>query len=254
MDALSNDFEAMDTPARPYIDIEALVIEDDTPVDNLISEKQQRLLTAPLYESWKPGIPFLAAANVGLFYAINRDPLVPDAFLSLGVQVNPDFSKKQNRSYFFWEFGKPPEAVIEIVSNRKGNERGSKLIDYARLRIQYYVIYDPLGMLGGPVLEVFELRGLHYESSESTWLEAVGLGLTLWEGVFEQAEGTWLRWCDHNGQPIPTGGERAEQERKRAEQERERAEQERERAEQERERAERLAAYLRAQGVDPTTL
>jgi hypothetical protein len=30
-------------------DISDLVIEDDTPVHNLISEKQQRLLTEPLY-------------------------------------------------------------------------------------------------------------------------------------------------------------------------------------------------------------
>jgi hypothetical protein len=32
--------------------IQQLITEDDTPVDNLPSEKQQRLLTAPLYSSW----------------------------------------------------------------------------------------------------------------------------------------------------------------------------------------------------------
>ena len=31
--------------------INELVTEDDTPVDNLLSEKQQRLLTEPLYSS-----------------------------------------------------------------------------------------------------------------------------------------------------------------------------------------------------------
>ena len=36
--------------------IDDLVTEDDTPVDNLPSEKQQRLLTEPLYSSWSgPG-------------------------------------------------------------------------------------------------------------------------------------------------------------------------------------------------------
>lgn len=42
--------------------IDALTTEDDTPVDNLPSEKQQRLLTEPLYSSWAgPGEsrPFL---------------------------------------------------------------------------------------------------------------------------------------------------------------------------------------------------
>jgi hypothetical protein len=31
--------------------VDALITEDDTPVDNLPSEKQQRLLTEPLYSS-----------------------------------------------------------------------------------------------------------------------------------------------------------------------------------------------------------
>jgi hypothetical protein len=50
---------------RPPLD--DLVTEDDTPVDNMFSEKQQRLLTEPLYSSWDAGRPFLATANVGLF-------------------------------------------------------------------------------------------------------------------------------------------------------------------------------------------
>ena len=33
-------------------DIQNLVTEGDTPVDNMPSEKQQRLLTEPLYSSW----------------------------------------------------------------------------------------------------------------------------------------------------------------------------------------------------------
>jgi hypothetical protein len=69
------------------------------------------------------------------------------------------------------------------------------------------------------------------------WLPGVGLGLTLWEGMFEGHAELWLRWCDQEGDPIPTGAERAEQERQRAEQ-----------AEQ---RAEQLLAQLRALGVEP---
>ncbi|MHC5832740.1 MAG: Uma2 family endonuclease, partial [Nostoc sp.] len=93
----------------------------------------------------------------------------------------------------------------------------------------------------------------------------VELGLCLWEGAYEGKRDVWLRWCDATGNMIPTGAERAEQERLRAEQEHLRAEQERLRAEQERlraeqereaketalQRAERLAAQLRALGVEP---
>jgi hypothetical protein len=55
---------------------------------------------------------------------------------------------------------------------------------------------------------------------------SVGIGVMLWNGVYEGQRGLWLRWCDREGNPIPTGAELAQQERVRAEQERQRAEQE----------------------------
>jgi Uma2 family endonuclease len=240
------------------LDIENLTTEDDTPVDNLPSEKQQRLLVEPLYSSWGgpgEGRQYLAAANVGLFSSIRKPPLVPDVFLSLDVTVADDWWEKSHRTYLFWEFGKPPDVVVEIVSNKEGNELGSKLLDYARMKVTYYVVYDPLRQVQDDVLAAYELRnGMTYERRENEWLRGVGLGLTLWDGVFEKKRDTWLRWCDEHGAPIPTGAERAEAERGRAEAERERAEAERERAEAERERAERLAERLRALGEDPDRL
>jgi len=98
------------------LDISHLVIEDDTPVDNSQSEEHQRLLVKPLYSSKARPSPFLAAANVGLFYQIKGEPIVPDVMLSLGVQRAADFTERRNRSYFVWEFGKVPEVCIEIVS------------------------------------------------------------------------------------------------------------------------------------------
>src|SRR5438093_367603 len=74
--------------------VEDLVTEDDTPVDNILSEKQQRLLVEPLYSTWTgpgKGRPFLAAANVGLFFAVKHPPLVPDVLLSLDVAVAEDW-------------------------------------------------------------------------------------------------------------------------------------------------------------------
>ncbi len=233
-------------------EVDSLVIEDGEPVDNILSEKQQRLLVEPLYSSWSPEVPFLAAANVGLFYALRQPPLVPDVFLSLNVQVGEDWALKQNRSYFFWEFGKAPEVVVEIVSNTVGNELGSKVQDYDRIGVHYYIVHDPLGKLAGPVLRIYERATPHYQLRTSTWLEGVGLGMTLWQGVFEGKEDTWLRWCDEDGQVIPTGAERAEQEHRRAEQEYQRAEQEHQRGEAIEQENERLKAQLRALGIEPT--
>ena len=261
--------EELDTAERvTELDISHIVIEDDTPVDNFQSEKQQRLLVEPLYSCWSPGISFIAAANVGLFYGLKLDPIVPDAFLSLSVRMPDDWSQKKNRSYFVWEFGKLPEVVIEIVSNRKGNELDSKKQDYARIGVAYYAVFDPLQQLqgadelNGALLKVWELTGKQYvEMPNSGWLESVGLGLTLWEGTFEDQPGVWLRWCDREGQVIPTGAEGREIERQRAEIERQRAEVEHQRAEVERQRADeaelraqRLAERMRAMGIDPNEI
>lgn len=238
------------------IDVNDLITEDDAPVDNLFSEKQQRLLTEVLYSSW-PGPAgdgetterrvFLAAANVGLFPSVHQPPLVPDVFLSLDVEVAEDWYEKTHRSYFFWEFGKAPEVVIEIVSNRKGNELGSKLQDYARIGVAYYVVYDPTKQLSDRALHVFELHVRKYELRVDNRLPDVGLGLGLWEGIHEGKQALWLRWNDAHDALIPTGAERATREA-------ERATREAERATREAERAERLAAKLRELGVDPNQL
>ena len=221
-------------------DIQCLITEDETPVDNLPSEKQQRLLTEPLYSAWAgpgEGRIFLAAANVGIFAVARNPAIVPDMFLSLDVQVAQDWWRREHRSYFLWEFGKPPDLVLEIFSNTEGEEDGEKKQKYARMRISYYVIYDPLRQVMPEVLTVYRLRDLVYERQEMAQFPPLKLGLTLWEGTFEAKHDTWLRWTDEHGVLIPTGKERAEQ------------------AEhqllQERQRAERLAALLRQAGIDP---
>jgi Uma2 family endonuclease len=57
-----------------------------------------------------------------------------------------------NYSYFLWEFGKPLEVVIEVVSNTEDGEKHQK---YARMRVIYYVIYDPLRQVMPDVLTVY---------------------------------------------------------------------------------------------------
>jgi Uma2 family endonuclease len=230
--------EALTPEDRP--NVEALVTEDDMPVDNIFSEKQQRLLVESLYSSWAgpgEGRPFVALANVGLFYAVHRPPFVPDVLLSLDVHIPPDVWVKSHRSYFIWEYGKPPDVLIEIVSNQKGEEAERKLRDYARIGIDYYVIFDPSEQLGMGPLRIYRQHYGVYRQADSGALPTVGLEVRLWPGAYEGLEQTWLRWYDHEGRLILTGAERAEQERQHAE--------------QERQRVERLTAQLRALGVEP---
>jgi hypothetical protein len=234
-------------------DISHIITEDDTPVDNLPSEKAQRLLVEPLYTS-NLERPFLAAANVGLFGALYQPPLVPDMMLSLCVEIAEEWLAREHRSYFIWEFGKVPDVVIEIVSNTEGDESDRKLQRYAQWGAPYYVIYDPQLLIQQMELVVYELHVGQYLPRPDYRLPRINLSLTLWEGVFEDKFDRWLRWCDGDGNLFFTGAELAQQERQRAEQERQRAEQERQRAEQAQSRAERYAAQLRALGIDPDQL
>ncbi len=245
-------------PPEYWPSIDHLVTEDASPMDNIYSEKQQRLLTRPLYSSWVPEESFVVLANVGMFYALREPPVVPDVLLSLGVHFPEELNEKRHRSYFFWEFGKAPETVIEVVSNQEGEELAGKWKLLARIGILYYVVWDPFKYLKPEKLHVFMLQGKKYFPLEKPWFPEVGLGLTIWNGNFEGVETDWLRWCDQKGQIIPTGQERADQEKQRADQEKQRADLEKQRgdlekqrADQEKQRAERLVAQLRSLGVDP---
>lgn len=158
-----------------------------------------------------------------------------------------------------WEFGKLPEVCIEIVSNQEGDElmlsnksrqKGKTIAKkelYAQIAVRYYVVFDPLRQIqganemDGALLRVWSISPDGYpeltsphgirEIGQSVWLNAVGIGLTLWEGQFEEeVTRLWLRWCDREGRVIPTGAEGQEFERQ---------------------RAERLAERLRALGINP---
>jgi Uma2 family endonuclease len=220
--------------------VDQLVTEDDTPVDTIFSEKQMRLLTEPLYSSWQgPGAQrsFVVLANVGVFPSINEPPVVPDVLLSLDVRLRAPLTEKRNCTYLLWEIGKAPDVVIEIVSNRVGGEFSDKLASFARMRVTYYVVFDPALFLRRKPLHLYALRRHAYVERANLWLPEIGLGLCIWPGTYEGCEAEWLRWCYEDGMPVPTGAERAEQERTRAE--------------QAHARAERLAAQLRALGLEP---
>ena len=212
------------------LDISHLITEDDTPVDNFLSEKNQRLLTEPLYSSSPEELTsdrFIAAANVGIFSLLYGPAIVPDVFLSLDVQMPESWQEKKHRSYMLWEFGKPPEVVVEIVSHTPGNEDTEKLKRYERIGVDYYVIFDPYRYLNDNLLTVYERRAGRLQPMNRPWFfTGVGIGVMLWNGVYEGQRGMWLRWCDREGNPIPTGAESAKRERERAEQEHQRAEQE----------------------------
>lgn len=246
--------ETYGVPPEFWPDLTDIQIDDGKPVDNMYSERQMRLLVDSLYGSYKPptGKPFLAVANVGMFHIWKKPPVVPDVLLSLDViPGGDDPHKKENLAYFFWIVGKPPEAVTEIVSNKEGGELGDKKDMYERLLIPYYIVWDQQALLGEERLHCFALDQNHRYRKTAPWFPMIELGVTLWEGHFQDLTSEWLRWSQKDGGILLTGQELAEKHRLKAEQERQKAEQERQKAEQQRQRADALAAKLRAAGIDP---
>jgi Uma2 family endonuclease len=228
-------------------DISHLVTEDAASLINIPSLRQQALLIDSLYSSYNPpdGQPFLATANVGIFSSVKKLPLTPDFFLCLNTSVPEPYWAKEHRSFFTWVHGKVPELVLEIVSNKEGGEEDSKLREYARLRILFYVIFDPGNYLSDEPLRVFALQRNKYERVDPQWLPELELGLVLQRTPFEGMTATWLRWCDASSNILLTGSERADQERLRADQEKLCAD-------QAATQNERLRAQLRALGVEPS--
>ena len=247
---------SVDAPPPPHLpmappevvpDLSKYQTEDNAPVDSFFHAHQQVLLVEQLVSSWPgpgDGRPYLITKNVGLFHTVNSPPVVPDVMLSLDVEFGRDQALPQNRSYFLWVVGKPPDVAIEVVSQTPGGEDTEKLQLYARIGVPYYAIFDPFHYLIPEDLRLYAREGGKYRLMPSGIMEELGLGLSVWEGAYAGGNARWLRWTDAGGMQIPTGDERADQAQKRAES----AEQ---RVKQLEETLSRYTAKLRDAGLSP---
>jgi len=169
----------------------------------------------------------------------------PDWFGVLGVPRLYE-GKDLRLSYVTWQEGTSPFVVVELWSPgteqedlgrslREVSQPPNKWTVYEQvLRIPYYFVFnrytDEFQAFG---LMMNEYQPLQPEGM-GIWLKEAELGLGLWPGVYQGVERLWLRWYDRDRQWLPTPAELASQ-----------------RVDQETQRAERLAAQLRALGVEP---
>ena len=200
------------------------------------------------------------ATDLNLYYDL-RHPgwhKRPDWFAVLGISRWYD-ERDLRLSYVIWQEGAAPYLAVELLSPgtekedlgqtlRATDQPPTKWAVYEQiLRVPYYVVFSRYT----DELHYFELYGGHYQESkpkdQRLWLPEAGLGMGLWSGPYQGVERQWLRFYDASGAWVATPQER---EKTRAEQERQRADQERQRADQERQRAERLAAQLKALGIE----
>jgi Uma2 family endonuclease len=172
----------------------------------------------------------------------NQNYRGPDVFVALDVQMG------ERKSWVVWEEGKAPDVVIELLSESTAatDKNLKKQIYQQQLRVPEYFWYDPFNSddFAGFSLERGVYQPIRFDPQQRLISQQLGLALVRWPGQYMQIEAIWLRWATLDGAILPTDQEIAQEERQRAEEERQRAQ-------EERQRAERLAARLRALGVDP---
>ena len=222
-------------------------ILDEEPVENI----DQPLLAAALREILEiaglivAGI--LIAPNMGICATVDSKLVIkaPDWFYARNVQALP--SQEIRRSYTPNLEGDIPAIVMEFLSATPSDEYSikpsyppGKWFFYEQvLRVPIYAIFEP----AAGVLEVYQLdSGGRYQAQQPDlngryWVAGVGLFLGVWQGTKAERTGYWLRWWDESGQMLLWGVEMVE--RKKQE------------IEIVQERGDRLAAQLRAAGIEP---
>jgi Uma2 family endonuclease len=227
-----------------------LPCSDDTPVDNELQELIPSLLKSILRMLWDERMDWFFGIDMGIYTAPDRPPIVPDGFLSLNVERV--FDEDLRSCYTLWEEEVPPILVLEVVSNKPGGEYTTKLDEYARMGVLYYVIYNPKRRRKAR-LEIYKLVNGKYDlqTANPLWMPEIGLGIGSERAGYDGLTREWLYWYDERSQRYFTPYERAKLDRDRATIESQRADTESQRADTESQRADRLAAQLRALGIEP---
>jgi len=211
---------------------EDLPDSDDTPVDNELQDLIPGLLKAILAWVWASRMDWFFGVDMGVYYDPDLPAIVPDGFLSVGVERIVD--EDLRLSYVFWEENVAPILALEVVSHKRRGEYSSKKKLYVELEILYYVVYNPHRRKKAP-LEVYQLVNGEYVllPGHPVWLPEVGLGIGRERGTYQGITREWLYWYNEQGVRLPTPEERATA------------------AEQ---RVQRLEEQLRSLGVDPESL
>ena len=179
---------------------------DNTPVDNELQILIPNLLLAILASIWQNRDDWFFGINMGVYYTPNKEAIVPDGFLSLGVER---FVEENGRSsYVLWEEeGIPPILALEVVSQTYNGEYEQKKIDYAQLGILYYVIYAPTRLRRKRQrLEVYRLVEGKYilQPGDKIWMPEIGLGIGRKQGTYQGRMREWLYWYDEDSNRYST--------------------------------------------------
>jgi Uma2 family endonuclease len=233
---------------------EELPDSDDTPVDNELQDIIPGLLKAILAMAWAERMDWFFGVDMGIYYDPDLPAIVPDGFLSLGVERFYDENLRP--SYVLWEEKKLPILALEvIISQTYRGEYSTKKAEYARLGFLYYVVYNPFRRRK-PRLEVYKLVNNAYELQDGNpvWLPEIGLGIGRERGTYLGIPREWLYWYNQQGERLLTPEEQAKLAQQQTQQAQQEAQQAKQQVQQAQRRAQLLAERLRSLGIDPDSL
>ena len=233
---------------------EELPDSDDTPVDNELQDLIPSLLKMILARLWQHRLDWFFGVDMGIYYDPEAAAIVPDGFLSLGVERI--IHEELRLSYVLWEEDNiVPQFVLEVVSQKYRGEYSRKKLFYADMGVLYYAVYSSRRRRKPP-LEVYYLVDGAYQllSGHPIWMPELGLGLGRERGIHQGIEREWLYWYDAQGRRYLSPDELIEQTAEQLEQTEQRLGQTEQRLDQVQQRAERLAAKLRELNIDPENL
>ena len=182
-----------------------LIDSDDFPVDNEDQNFVPNVLLFLLKYAWERRTDWFFAINMGVYHTTGahpRVPVVPDGFLSLGVERRK--GGKSRKSYVLWEEnGIPPILTLEVVSQTPGGEYDDKLAIYAKLGVLYAIVYNPQFWRrdGHLPFEVYKLVEGAYalQVGEPFWMPELGLGLGRCPLPDDPLKREILSWYDATG-------------------------------------------------------
>ena len=199
-----------------------LIDSDDIPMDNEDQNFVPNFLLFLLESIWKHREDWFFAVDMGVYHTTGlnpRVPVVPDGFLSLGVERRK--SGKSRCSYVVWEEQEiVPIFALEVVSQSPGGEYDEKMTIHRQLGINYYVIYNPQFWQRDRHLpfEVYKLVAGNYQlqKGEPFWMPEIGLGIGRCDLPLDPLGREVLTWFNHQGDRYLTTEEQLNLERQRA--------------------------------------
>jgi Uma2 family endonuclease len=208
---------------------------DGTFVKNFQEHPQSILLTdsiEPILQQRHPDGQYAIGQDCGIYWRITEPPEkgaeAPDWFYV--PNVPPVINGEIRRSYVFWQEFIAPLIILEFVSGDGTEERdktpwtGKFFIYEQVIRPAFYAIYE----VKRAQVEVYQFVANQFaliQPNERGHYPIIPLGVELgiWQGRYQNQDLPWLRWWDDKGNLLLTGAERAD----------------------------RLAAQLRAAGIEP---